>query len=203
MKTTIRHIFLVIVFLIDSDFLRASQIIDWIGSYHSDASPWVVTVHEDKPPVFGNKSKGLVSVSVSPSGWLPHTGWFVLIEDDTHLWAYDGLNEILLCLATKTGNTVYDLHSLPALPPKEVLDHLPKAFRETVLNKFRKIEAGAGQPATSSESKSKSKFEAQLRYRRRAPCSRWQTRTFNRNFNFQFLLGPGVAENRFASDPLN
>jgi hypothetical protein len=123
--------------------LKAAKILDWIGSYKTSSSPWEVTIHKDKPPEFGYHRKGMVSTSVSPSAWRPHKTWFVFIEDDLNLWAFDGFDTLLLVNITKEGGSLFDLSSLPKHPPSTVIDRLPPTFRKKVLSKFKETEQGA------------------------------------------------------------
>jgi hypothetical protein len=119
---------------------RAGQFIDWLGGYSDSNSPWSVTVSENKPPSFGYKRA--VSTAVSPQGWLPHKGWFVCIEDDSHLWAYDGQDQLLLLEIIKAGSILRgfdaskDFNSLPKAPPDDVLKRLPEGIRKKLMGKF-------------------------------------------------------------------
>jgi len=120
--------------------LSASTTIDWIGSYSSDSSPWKVSIHEDKPPQFGYDRKDGIGTGISPSAWRPHKGWFVFIENDSRLWAYDGVDSLLLAEVSPDKGALYDLSSLAIMPPSEVLKRLPESFRRQVISKVKKIE---------------------------------------------------------------
>ena len=134
MKITTLIIATSIIALAISSNGDASQIIDWIGAYKSSATPWEVTVNQDKPPEFILPS----GVMISPSAWRPHKGWFVFIQDDKHLWAFDGSEKLLLLQIEKIRSALYDLHSMPYIPPTNVLDKLPESFRTKVESKFNK-----------------------------------------------------------------
>jgi hypothetical protein len=131
-----------VIALVISSNGDASQIINWIGSYKSSATPWEVTVNEDKPPEFSFQT----GVTISSLGWLPHKGWFVLIQDDKRLWAFDGLDKLLLLEINKMESKLFefdtktDFNSLPYLPPTDVLNHLPQTYREKIERKFKKTE---------------------------------------------------------------
>jgi hypothetical protein len=131
---------LLAIFLLAAPVARASEFMDWIGSYHNTESPWSVTVREDKPPQFAYKGDwGLVSsTAVSPEGWLPHKGWFVCIEDKSRLWAFDGGKELLLVEVKKEGSTLYGLETLPAPPPRDVIERLPDSIRKKLTARFNK-----------------------------------------------------------------
>lgn len=127
-----------------------SHFVDWIGSYDDDSSPWRVIVNENNPPVFGlgymSKEEGShkLKSSISPANWLPHQGWFVLIQDDTHLWAFDGLRKLLLYEINSGKDCLYEFstkppfNSLPYRPSDEVLNHLPQEYRFKVEESFKK-----------------------------------------------------------------
>ena len=116
---------------------------DWIGSYSSNSSPWKISIHQDKPPEFGYNRKNGIGTAVSPSAWRPHKGWFVLIENDSRLWAYDGVDTLLLTEVSPDKGALYDLSSLAVMPPPEVLERLPESFRNEVMSKVKKNEQDA------------------------------------------------------------
>jgi hypothetical protein len=122
---------------------HASTMMNWIGTYSSESTPWRVTVHKDKPSVFGYDRKIGVDTSISPSAWRPHDGWFVWIENDDRLWAFDGSESLLMFHITKEGGTVYEISTLPMVPPSQVLQRLPDSIRHSLSSKFSDQEVKA------------------------------------------------------------
>jgi hypothetical protein len=51
----------------------------------------------------GFRSSG--SSTVSPQGWRAQAGWFVFIESESRVWAYDGDRKLLLQTETVSGNS--------------------------------------------------------------------------------------------------
>ena len=141
MKT--HPLFILAVFGVILYPLTASTTIDWIGSYSSDSTPWKVTINEDKPSQFRYNPKNALGTIVSPSAWHPHKGWFVFIENDSRLWAFDGNGKMLLFANNRKGQVLYEFNSekgynsLPTLPPDELLEKLPQQYREKIHEKFK------------------------------------------------------------------
>ncbi len=137
------HSLLVIVLFVSLYPLKASTFIDWIGSYSDDSLPWKIVIHPDKPPQFGYNHKGGIETAVSPSAWRPRKGWFVFVENDSRLWAFDGVDELLLTEVSADGGVLYDLESLSIMPPLQVMERLPEPIRKDVIAKVKKTEPGA------------------------------------------------------------
>ena len=132
------HFIAILIFAGAISPVNASTTIDWIGSYASKQSPWKVTIKQDESPQFGYSRRNGVGTALSPSKWRPHAGWFVHIADDLHLWAFDGIDQLLLVQITEEGCTLYDLDSLRINPPAEVLDLLTVEFRKQVISQLNK-----------------------------------------------------------------
>jgi len=125
-------LFLVALFGIGLLPVNASTVIDWVGSYRSENTPWKVAIHNDRPPVIEYDRKGGIDTAISPPAWRPRKGWFVFIESDYRLWAFDGTEILFLVQITEEGGTLYDLRSLPTVPPSAILHRLPEALRERI-----------------------------------------------------------------------
>jgi len=64
---------------------------------HSIAGIWQVQVSSDDRTV----EVGSYGTSDKPSAWRAQDGWFVLVENDRRVWAYDGDRDLLLFESTK------------------------------------------------------------------------------------------------------
>jgi len=68
--------------------------------------------------------------------WKTHTGWFVFIESNSRVWAYDGEHELLLSTVEKHGNsegwTDYDSPKFPCGVPSKVYSRLSAAAQKAI-----------------------------------------------------------------------
>ena len=64
---------------------------------HSVGGIWKVRVPREARTV----EVGAYGASMQPGGWRAQDGWFVLVENDRRVWAYDGDLDLLLFDATK------------------------------------------------------------------------------------------------------
>ena len=73
--------------------------------------------------------------TVSPEGWRPQTGWFVFVENESRVWAYDGNRQLLLQTETSNGNhssgALYSSR-FPCAVPAEVVARLSEPARHTL-----------------------------------------------------------------------
>jgi hypothetical protein len=73
-----------------------------------------------------------VWITDSPQGWKANAGWFVFIETESRVWAYDGDSHLSLLAVTPTWGTWYGPSRFPCAVPTEVLSRLselaPKAI---------------------------------------------------------------------------
>ena len=68
--------------------------------------------------------------------WNAHTGWFVFIESNFRVWAYDGSQWLLLSTVEKLGNsegwTDYDTPKFPCAVPSKVYSRLSAAAQKAI-----------------------------------------------------------------------
>ena len=73
--------------------------------------------------------------TTSPQGWTAHAGWFVFIESESRVWAYDGDRKLLLQTETSSGNhsteTTYS-SGFPCAVPAEVLSRMSEPARRAI-----------------------------------------------------------------------
>ena len=112
-----------------------SQLITTFGE-HSVGGIWKVRVPRDARTV----EVGAYGASTQPDGWRARDGWFVLVENDRRVWAYDGDLDLLLFDATKNpeGGPAGSVGSLQGPTrfncpvPEAVLTRISDAARKAI-----------------------------------------------------------------------
>ena len=84
----------------------------------------------DGPPVSSWSS------TISPGEWKAQAGWFVFIESQSNVWAYDGDSRLVLNVETMNGNSgssgaIYE-NGYPCAVPDEVLSRLSERAKKKV-----------------------------------------------------------------------
>ena len=131
---------LLVTLLVCSSATKGATTIDRRGTYNSNSSPWKIEINRNEAPKFGYDIQGGISSAVYVTHWRPNPGWFVLIENDSNLWAFDGERLLYLIQVSAEGSTIFDLDSLPLIPPLTVLQRLPESLQKTVETKFIETE---------------------------------------------------------------
>ena len=121
----------------------SNQFITTFGE-HSVGGIWKVRVPEqDRTFEIGRlwesslpDQVGTGSVSTKTSGWQAQAGWFVLVENDRRVWAYDGDRDLLLYEFTRTATGGVGCWSGPTkfdcMVPEAVLTRLSDAARKGI-----------------------------------------------------------------------
>jgi hypothetical protein len=69
------------------------------------------------------------------SPWTAHAGWFVFIESEFRVWAYDGDRRLILKTYTSSGvnssSTIYD-SGFPCVVPTEVFSRLSEPAQKAI-----------------------------------------------------------------------
>jgi hypothetical protein len=105
---------------------------------HPDGS-WKIRVSEDSIDFGG------ASFTPDSHGWRAQAGWFVFIESESRVWAYDGDRQLHLDTETSYGNnshgtaiycgvfraTNFD-SNFPCAVPSEVISHLPEQKQKQI-----------------------------------------------------------------------
>jgi len=68
----------------------------------------------------------------SPQGWKAQAGWFVFIENESRVWAYDGDRYLSLLAVTPTWGSWYGPSRFPCPVPTEVLSRLSESARRAI-----------------------------------------------------------------------
>lgn len=109
-----------------ADAPEAGHFMDWYGSVSEAGYGWAVSVSSKDGVHIGRGG-----VTVSPTGWKAHDGWFVYTQSEQHVWVFDGERELLVVEATpKKWQITRAPCSLPV--PEPVLARLPRSVRESV-----------------------------------------------------------------------
>jgi len=68
----------------------------------------------------------------SPQGWMAQAGWFVFIESESRVWAYDGVRSLSLLTVTPTSGAWYGPGRFPCAVPSEVFSRLSEPARKAI-----------------------------------------------------------------------
>ena len=68
----------------------------------------------------------------SPQRWKAQAGWFVFIENESRVWAYDGDRYLSLLAVTPTSGSWYGPGRFPCAVPTEVFSRLSEPARRAV-----------------------------------------------------------------------
>ena len=115
----------------------SGRFITSFGEIASSDCPWAVSVsatnqtfHISYHYTTDSVGSGVIGVS-SPAGWKARSGWFVFVENDERVWAYDGDKSLFLQVgecskSSKSGPTCtsYGPHTFPCGVPDAVLKRL-------------------------------------------------------------------------------
>ena len=120
----------------------SGRFITTFGEISSSDCPWAVLVSDTNQTFqisyrYDTATNSSASISVaSPSDWRAKSGWFVFIESNERIWAYDGGGSLFLQVATPTKLgptcTSYGSRSFPCAVPDEVLARLTPEARKAI-----------------------------------------------------------------------
>ncbi len=63
-------------------------------------------------------------VTVRPSSWVNHSGFFVYIDDDGRCWAHNGLDRTFIYERTSSGGKAWEVDNFPGEIPEYVREKL-------------------------------------------------------------------------------
>jgi len=119
-----------------------SMLITVFGTHPTPDSSWKIGVSEDSID-FARPASGGMSFTADSHGWRAQAGWFVFIESESRVWAYDG-DRLYLYTETSNGNnswgaiyygvfraTNFD-SNFPCAVPSEVISHLPEQKQKDI-----------------------------------------------------------------------
>jgi hypothetical protein len=75
-----------------------------------------------------------INITYSTDGWKAQTNWFVLVEDPSRLWAYDGDRYLRLLIINDAAgdSTSYGPRAFPCPVPANVRSRLSAAARDQI-----------------------------------------------------------------------
>jgi hypothetical protein len=120
----------------------SGRLMTTFGEISRSDSPWTVrmsaadlTFQISYHFVSDINGSGAASVS-SPADWRARSGWFVFVENNERVWAYDGDTNLFLLAAksSKLGPTCtsYGYHTFPCPVPDAVLTRLTPEARGAI-----------------------------------------------------------------------
>jgi hypothetical protein len=84
------------------------MLITTLGTNISSDGSWRIGVSENSLDFTRLRAhidgQGFSSITVSPQEWAAQAGWFVFVENESRVWAYDGDRKLLLQTETVSGN---------------------------------------------------------------------------------------------------
>ncbi|HZQ47623.1 MAG TPA: hypothetical protein VFC07_11455, partial [Verrucomicrobiae bacterium] len=105
---------------------------------------WKIGVSEDAIH-FARPASGETSFTPESHGWRAKAGWFVFIESESRVWAYDGDRQLYLDTETSNGKNSYEGaiyygifratnfdSNFPCAVPAEVISHLPEPKQKQI-----------------------------------------------------------------------
>lgn len=120
------------------------MLITTLGTNTTSDGTWRVTVSEASldlsrshaPHGEGWTASGWTTTGFgTASPWTAHAGWFVFIESESRVWAYDGDRLLILKTYTSSGanasSSIYDSR-FPGVVPAEVFSRLPERKQKEI-----------------------------------------------------------------------
>jgi hypothetical protein len=114
-------------------------VITVFSTYPTPDGSWKIEVAEDSIS-FARPASGGMGFTPDSHGWKARAGWFVFIESESRVWAYDGDRRLYLNTRSSNGGAFYfgifratkfD-SNYPCAVPAEVISHLPEPKQEQV-----------------------------------------------------------------------
>jgi hypothetical protein len=119
----------------------SGRFITTFGEFSPAGSPWTVRVADTAPELqisyhYHADATSSGASTVSPSDWKAHSGWFVFVENNARVWAYDGARNLFLqvSIAAKLGpkGSSCGPSHFPCPVPSEVLTKLTPEARKAI-----------------------------------------------------------------------
>jgi hypothetical protein len=118
------------------------MLITTLGTNTSSNGTWRIGVSETSLDfthlIAASDGRGFTmsgSSTVSPQGWRAQAGWFVFIESESRVWAYDGNRKLTLQAETVSGNNstgaTYSSR-YPCAVPVEVFSRLSEPAQKAI-----------------------------------------------------------------------
>jgi hypothetical protein len=111
------------------------MLITSLGTTTSPNGMWRIEISENAINLSHYPIGGSVGFTPDSHGWTTHPGWFVFIENESRVWAYDGDRMLCLQTFTSSGNTSgWEVRygDFPCHVPAEVFFRLSKQKQEDI-----------------------------------------------------------------------
>jgi hypothetical protein len=113
--------------------------INVFGTFPTPDASWKIGVAEDSID-FARPASGEMSFTPDSRGWRAKPGWFVFIESESRVWAYDGDRQLYLDTETSNAGSIYygvfratNFDSnFPCAMPAQVISHLPEQRQKEI-----------------------------------------------------------------------
>jgi hypothetical protein len=115
------------------------MLIKVFGTFPTPDGSWKIGVSEDAIH-FARPASGETAFTPDSHGWRAKAGWFVFIESESRVWAYDGDRQLYLDTeASNSGSIYYGVFratrydsNFPCAVPAEVISHLPEQRQKEI-----------------------------------------------------------------------
>ncbi len=113
------------------------------GTNSTPGGPWSIAVSPDggslhmiyTQELVGDHERDVITLTTSPAGWKAQPGWFVYIQSETNVWAYDGDRSLILHTQTPGRHGVggcYGPRRFPCAVPPEVFSRLSEPAQKAI-----------------------------------------------------------------------
>jgi hypothetical protein len=104
------------------------------GDFVPPDSQWTVKVDSTDRKLKVTRQTGILTSSTSPSQWQANAGWFVYVDLDDRVWAYDGDRELCIFELTDDGERLFGINTYPRRVPPEVRGRMSAAAQKRLLH---------------------------------------------------------------------
>ena len=111
---------------------ETAGLVTTFGEFSATGSAW--TVRTSEGAVSMSRPRPFGAVSVSPSRWRTVPGWFVFIESDERVWAFDGVDYLFLLTVDERGTASYGPRGFPCRVPRAVYSRLSASAQKGIKN---------------------------------------------------------------------
>jgi hypothetical protein len=111
------------------------MLITSLGTATSPNGRWQVEISENAINLSHSPNGGSVGFTPDSHGWTTHPGWFVFLENESRVWAYDGDRMLYLQTFTSSSNTSgWEIRcgDFPCHVPAEVFSRLSKQKQKDI-----------------------------------------------------------------------
>jgi thiol-disulfide isomerase/thioredoxin len=112
---------------------NAPGFITEFGEYKPKDGRWTISISAESRSIGVTRQESPSRTSgLSPSIWKAQTGWFALVENDEHVWAYDGNTNLLLIETTAEGLRTLRSEKYTNMLPEQIRQRLSPVVLDVV-----------------------------------------------------------------------